>query len=148
MSGRSRNYIFISAGEASGDWAGALLAQALQRQGWSGELRGVGGKRMREAGVKLFSDSSTWGVIGVLAVIPKLPAAYATRFRALCLAPRSSRRARGHRLRPFQHAHRSHRPQLRRPGYLLSAAGVLVPPTPRTAIDHGREYRGRPLPVE
>ena len=34
--------------------------------------------------MKLFSDSSTWGVIGVLAVIPKLPAAYSTRFRARC----------------------------------------------------------------
>ncbi len=82
VSRSGRDYIFISAGEASGDWAGALLVKALRRQGWEGEIRGVGGKYMREAGVKIFRDSSTWGVIGILAVIPKLPAAYSTRFRA------------------------------------------------------------------
>jgi lipid-A-disaccharide synthase len=74
--------IFISAGEASGDWAGALLAQALRRQAGPLNLWGVGGRRMREAGVQLLADSSTWGVIGFFAVLPKLPAAYATRFRA------------------------------------------------------------------
>ena len=71
--------LFISAGEASGDWAGALLVEALRRQGCELELRGVGGKRLRQAGVHLLADSSNWGAIGVLAAIPRLPAAYSAR---------------------------------------------------------------------
>ena len=74
--------IFISAGEASGDWAGSMLVEALRKRGVTSRFRGVGGKLMREAGVELLADSSTWGVIGLLAAIPKLPMAYSARFRA------------------------------------------------------------------
>ena len=78
---RPTGSLFISAGEASGDWAGALLVEALRRQGCELELLGVGGRRLREAGVHLVADSSSWGAIGVFATIPKLPAACAARLK-------------------------------------------------------------------
>jgi len=65
--------IFILTGEPSGDLHGARLAQALAAQNSSVELIGVGGTRMRQAGVRLTMESEHWGVIGIAAALGKLP---------------------------------------------------------------------------
>lgn len=58
--------IFISAGEASGDRYGGLLADALKRLDPAVRLRGIGAAQMRAAEVDLLADSSAWGAIGLL----------------------------------------------------------------------------------
>jgi len=68
--------VFVVAGEASGDWAGALLARALKRKRPGLRLRGIGGRRMAGAGVDLVADSSDWGAIGVFDAVRKIPRAY------------------------------------------------------------------------
>ncbi len=65
--------VFMVAGEPSGDWAGALLAEALRVRRARLALRGIGGRRMAAAGVELFSDSSDWGAIGVFEAAAKVP---------------------------------------------------------------------------
>ena len=70
---RRRPSVFLSAGEASGDWAGALLAQALRQRRSDLALRGIGGRRMAAAGVELVADSSDWGAIGVFEAAQKAP---------------------------------------------------------------------------
>lgn len=65
--------IFILTGEPSGDLHGARLAQALTAQDPAVELIGVGGTRMRQAGVRLTMESEHWGVIGIAAALGKLP---------------------------------------------------------------------------
>jgi lipid-A-disaccharide synthase len=77
--------VFVTAGEASGDWAGARLANSLRRKRPELRLFGVGGRRMAAAGVDLVADSSDWGAIGLLEALRKVPRAY-----------RGLRRARGH----------------------------------------------------
>jgi lipid-A-disaccharide synthase len=57
--------IFLVAGEASGDWSAALLAEALRRQQPGVRMWGIGGRRMAAVGVELFADSSRWGAIGI-----------------------------------------------------------------------------------
>jgi lipid-A-disaccharide synthase len=67
--------VVIVAGEASGDLHGALLAAGIRKLVPNAELSGIGGRRMSEAGVSLYADSSQWSGIGVvqsLKVIPKL----------------------------------------------------------------------------
>lgn len=67
MSGASaarQRRVLMVAGEASGDAQGAQLAQALLHADPSLRLHGVGGPRMREAGVDTFVDSASLGVMG------------------------------------------------------------------------------------
>lgn len=71
--------IFISAGEASGEHYGALLAAAIQQQlaskGVTAELFGMGGERMQAAGVERIvraEDVSVMGLTEVLAHLPKI----------------------------------------------------------------------------
>jgi lipid-A-disaccharide synthase len=56
--------IFFIAGEVSGDMHGAALARELRRLDPLVHLEGVGGGRMREAGVALLADSTDWGLMG------------------------------------------------------------------------------------
>ena len=64
--------ILISAGEASGEMYAARLAATLtERTG--AHLFGLGGARMREAGVDLVADYHTMSVVGITEVIEKLP---------------------------------------------------------------------------
>lgn len=65
--------ILISAGEASGDMYAAQLARALQTRA-DVHLFGMGGPRMREAGVELLVDSADVHVAGIFEVLHKLPA--------------------------------------------------------------------------
>ena len=67
--------IAISAGEASGDQQGAALLEALREiasprpiEAW-----GVGGHRLRAAGVELLYDSSLLGSIGIVATLGQIP---------------------------------------------------------------------------
>jgi len=72
-SGAETASVFIAAGEASGDWVGARLAEALRSQLPNIILRGLGGKQMASAGVELLADSSTWGAIGFCESLAKVP---------------------------------------------------------------------------
>ena len=72
----ARPSVFLAAGEASGDWAGALLAHALHQRKPDLILRGIGGPRMAAAGVALIADSSDWGAIGVFEAARKAPRAW------------------------------------------------------------------------
>ncbi len=69
----ARIAVLISAGEASGDMYAARLALAL-RQRVDVELFGMGGPRMREAGVDTVVDAADVGVLGVVEIVRKLPA--------------------------------------------------------------------------
>jgi len=65
--------LLISAGEASGDMYAAQLARALRERA-DVHLFGMGGPRMREAGVEIVVDSSEVGVAGIFEVARKIPA--------------------------------------------------------------------------
>src|SRR3972149_8067086 len=65
--------LLISAGEASGDMYAAQLARAL-RQRADVHLFGMGGPRMRDAGVEIVVDCAEVGVAGIFEVARKLPA--------------------------------------------------------------------------
>lgn len=56
--------VFMIAGEVSGDLHGADLSRAIRALAPTVALEGVGGLLMREAGVRLVADSSTWSVMG------------------------------------------------------------------------------------
>jgi lipid-A-disaccharide synthase len=72
--------IFISAGEASGEHYGALLATELQQQlaakGQSAELFGMGGERMQAAGVERIVRAEDVSVMGLTEVLAHLPRIY------------------------------------------------------------------------
>ncbi len=66
--------IFISTGEVSGDWHGAILAAALiekaKQEGIELELVGLGGNRMADAGVRLLGNTVGIGSIGAVEALP------------------------------------------------------------------------------
>ncbi len=64
--------ILLSAGEASGEMYAAKLATAL-RQRADVALFGMGGARMREAGVEIVTDYSEVAVVGITEVFRHLP---------------------------------------------------------------------------
>lgn len=70
--------IFISAGEASGDLLGANLACALLQKNPSLQLYGMGGERMRDAGVTITFNVEKLSVIGVVEIIKHLPSIVST----------------------------------------------------------------------
>jgi lipid-A-disaccharide synthase len=78
---RNTMNVFIIAGEPSGDFHGARLAQALRVLAPGVTLRGVGGARMRDAGVELAMVSEHWGAIGIPESLRKAPAMYAHGYR-------------------------------------------------------------------
>ncbi len=65
--------VLISAGEASGDMYAARLALALRERA-DVDLFGMGGPKMREAGVETVVDAADVGVLGVVEIVRKLPA--------------------------------------------------------------------------
>ena len=65
--------ILISAGEASGDMYAARLATALRARA-DVQLFGMGGPRMREAGVDLVADCSEVSLVGIVEIAKKYPA--------------------------------------------------------------------------
>lgn len=69
--------IAIIAGEESGDALGAALAQALRRrEGGAIELSGVGGRAMAAAGIVSPFAIDELSIVGLLAILEKLPAMY------------------------------------------------------------------------
>ena len=86
--------IFISAGEASGELYGALLARALRQcsspKGQRAELWGMGGPRMAAAGVEIVVRSEDMAVMGFTEIVRHLPRIY-REFRKLERAIRARR---------------------------------------------------------
>jgi len=71
---RAETSLFLSAGEVSGDLAGADLARELFAQGPPGTaLRGLGGPAMAAAGVRLEENLLRHAVMGVTRVVARLP---------------------------------------------------------------------------
>jgi len=67
--------ILISAGEASGEMYAARLGVALRNRA-DVHLFGLGGPRMREAGVELVADSGEVAVVGLSEALRRLPSAW------------------------------------------------------------------------
>jgi len=65
--------IMIIAGEASGDAHGAALVKAMRRLDGRLFFCGIGGDRLRAAGVKIVVESSDLSVVGLTEVFAKLP---------------------------------------------------------------------------
>ena len=65
--------VLMIAGEISGDIYGAELARHLYKLAPL-SLTGIGGKRMREAGVDILYDSSEISVVGLSEILPRLRA--------------------------------------------------------------------------
>ncbi|HEX4643664.1 MAG TPA: hypothetical protein VH161_09355, partial [Candidatus Acidoferrales bacterium] len=65
--------LLISAGEASGDMYAASLARALRARA-DVCLFGMGGPRMREAGVETVVDCAEVSLVGLTEVVRKMPA--------------------------------------------------------------------------
>ncbi|MGP8250609.1 MAG: lipid-A-disaccharide synthase [Terracidiphilus sp.] len=82
--------IFISAGEASGELYGAQLASLLRLNSPQVELMGMGGERMRAAGVDCIVRAEDMAVMGFTEVVEHLPRIYGE-FRKLKSAIRERR---------------------------------------------------------
>ena len=65
--------VMIVAGEASGDLYGATLATELHALSPGTRLLGMGGDRMREAGVETLVDANVMAVMGLVEVLEHLP---------------------------------------------------------------------------
>lgn len=68
----NKKQIMIVAGEASGDLHGGNLVQAMHRIDPTIRFYGVGGRKLKEAGVKLMADSADMAVVGLTEVVSKL----------------------------------------------------------------------------
>ncbi len=66
---QKRPLIWIMAGESSGDLYGAHIATELKKLNPDCDIKGMGGVRMKEAGVDILVDSTELGVIGVIEVL-------------------------------------------------------------------------------
>jgi lipid-A-disaccharide synthase len=82
--------IFISAGEASGELYGAQLASVLRQSLPQATLIGMGGERMRAAGVDCIVHAEDMAVMGFTEVVEHLPRIYGE-FRKLKRAIRERR---------------------------------------------------------
>ncbi len=76
--------IMIIAGESSGELYGALLAKALKAQSPDLHLIGIGGERMREAGVELVSSiSDAFGLLEAIGSYRKIRTSFRNAVEAL-----------------------------------------------------------------
>lgn len=75
---QSRLFILV-AGEASGDLLGADLIEGLKRRFPGARLAGIGGPRMREAGMEIWHPLERLSVMGLVEVLKHLPALLALR---------------------------------------------------------------------
>jgi lipid-A-disaccharide synthase len=65
--------VMIIAGEASGDLHGARLVRAMRKRSAALFFCGIGGKFLREAGVRILVEASTLSVVGLTEVFSKIP---------------------------------------------------------------------------
>lgn len=65
--------IMMSAGEASGDMHAAAVAAEIKKENPQIDIFGMGGKNMREAGVRIVYDIENLGIIGFVEVLKHLP---------------------------------------------------------------------------
>ena len=65
--------LFIFAGEASGDLHGEKLLKALQQASPNLKVKGVGGPRMRKAGLDCFLPMEEFEVMGFIDILSSLP---------------------------------------------------------------------------
>lgn len=82
--------ILLSAGEVSGDVAGARLAHELRGRRGSVELFGLGGPRMAAAGVEVLRDTNALGTVGIsesFRVVPGLLRAFGALRARVAAAP-------------------------------------------------------------
>lgn len=76
--------VMILAGESSGELYGALLTEALRRRRPDLHIIGIGGSRMREAGVELISQiSDAFGLFEAVSSLRKIKTALLSARRAL-----------------------------------------------------------------
>ena len=68
--------VLVIAGEASGDLHGAGLVHALQAARPDLRFAGIGGQRMREAGVEIIEEAERLAVMGFVEVLTKIPHHY------------------------------------------------------------------------
>ncbi len=73
--------ILIIAGEASGDLHGSNLVRQMKAIEPGLRFYGVGGRKMREAGVELAADIADMAVVGLTEVVKKIPAILGVRRR-------------------------------------------------------------------
>ena len=66
-------HLVIVAGEDSGDFHGANLAEALRQRLPLCRLSGIGGRKMKEKGVELVFPSARLAVVGITEVLNRLP---------------------------------------------------------------------------
>jgi lipid-A-disaccharide synthase len=86
-----RRRILIVAGETSGDAHGGRLAAALKELDATVELFGMGGERMREAGVETYVDAEELSVMGFSELagrVTRIASAYRRLVRVLRASPR------------------------------------------------------------
>ena len=72
MNKAERHNVLIVAGEASGDLHGACLVTAMRAGNPGLSFYGIGGERMKDAGVELVAHSSEMAVVGFTEVASKL----------------------------------------------------------------------------
>jgi lipid-A-disaccharide synthase len=70
---KATNWIWINAGEASGDMHGALLCKALARLDPQARFTGMGGPALAEAGFKAEFSTSELSIMGFTEVFSRLP---------------------------------------------------------------------------
>ncbi len=71
--GSRQKCIMIIAGEASGDLHGANLVKAMRARDDSLFFFGIGGDRLKEAGVRIIMDASRLSVVGLTEVLSRAP---------------------------------------------------------------------------
>jgi lipid-A-disaccharide synthase len=64
---------FFSTGEASGERAAVLLAEAIAAKDAKAQFEGIGASAMRAARFSIWRDHSGWASMGPLAAIPRIP---------------------------------------------------------------------------
>ena len=78
--------VLISSGESSGDRLGAALMREMHKRRAGISFQGMGGPRMRAAGLETAVDSETVSVMGFFEVIAKLPRIWLSHRRLLSQA--------------------------------------------------------------
>ncbi|MDO4987763.1 MAG: hypothetical protein Q4E17_01865 [Synergistes sp.] len=68
--------LFISSGEASGDHYTANIARALRRNGYSGEIWGMGGLEARNAGINALWKGERLQLLGLTEVFSAIPSIF------------------------------------------------------------------------